>query len=144
MTSTRPGGASRSEGFSLLETMVALVIFTGAAMALYGLFSTNLTALVRVHDASREVPAVRHAVEFLSSINPRERDSGRFVVDAVEVVWSARLLEPVRESQTATGGRGYFEVGLYEVEFTLTSEERPLGTWRLRVPGYEKVREPGF
>ena len=144
MTSTRPGGANRSEGFSLLETMVALVIFTGAAMALYGLFSTNLTALARVHDASREVPVVRHAVEFLSSINPREKDSGRFAVDAVEVVWSARLLEPIRESQTATGGRGYFEVGLYEVEFILTRDERPLGTWRVRVPGYEKVREPGF
>ena len=30
-----------------------MVIFAGAAMALYALFNTNLTALGRVHDASR-------------------------------------------------------------------------------------------
>ena len=154
-SSTRPGRIGgvrrgmgpgvRSQGFTLLETMVALVIFTGAAMALYGLFNTNLIALARAHDISRQMPAVRHAVEHLSSINPREEDAGRFEFDGLSVVWSAKLLQPVRQSQTTTGGRGYFEVGLYEVEFTMMTERgRSLGTRRMRVVGYEKVREPGL
>ena len=59
----------------------------------------------------------------------------------MDVVWTARLLRPVRQSQTATGGRGYFEVGLYEIEFAIGDRGRSLGTWRMRVVGYEKVRE---
>ena len=138
----RPAAARRSAGFTLLETMVALVIFTGAAMALYSLYNTNLLALVRVHDVTRQIPAARHAVEYLSSINPREQESGRVEIHGLDVTWSSKLLQPVRDSQTLTGGRGYYEVGLYEVEFAMRDGERSLGTWRLRVPGYEKVREP--
>ena len=133
--------SSRSEGFALLETMVALVIFTGAAMALYALFNTNLINLARAHDVSRQMTAVRHAVEYLSSLNPREDGAGRMEFDGLDVVWSAALLQPPRQSQTATGGLGYFEVGLYEIEFTLSDRGRPLGTWRMRAVGYEKVRE---
>ena len=134
--------ARRSAGFTLLETMVALVIFTGAAMALYSLYNTNLLALVRVHDVTRQIPAARHAVGYLSSINPREQESGRIEIHGLDVTWSSKLLQPVRDSQTLTGGRGYYEVGLYEVEFAMRDGGRSLGTWRLRVPGYEKVRKP--
>ena len=143
---TRPSCVPRPrpQGFTLLETMVALVIFAGAAMALYALFNTNLVALARAHDVARQMPAVRHAVEHLSSINPREEGAGRFDLDGLEVAWSATLLEPPRQSQTTTGGRGYFEVGLYEIEFTMSERGRSLGAWRMRAVGYEKVREPTF
>ena len=137
-----PAAARRSAGFTLLETMVALVIFTGAAMALYSLYNTNLIALVRVHDVTRQIPAARHAIEYLSAINPREQESGRIEIHGLDVTWSSKLLQPVRDSRTVTGDRGYYEVGLYEVEFAMRDGERSLGTWRLRVPGYEKVREP--
>ena len=122
--------------------MVALVIFAAAAMALYGLFNTNLIALARAHDVSRQVPAVRHAIEHLSSINPREEGAGRIAFDDVQIAWTSKLLEPARQSQSGSGGLGNFEVGLYEVEFTVRDGGDSLGTWRMRVAGYEKVREP--
>ena len=122
--------------------MVALVIFTGAAMALYALFNTNLIALARAHDVSRQMPAVRHAIEHLSSVNPREENGGRIVLDGLDVVWTAALVQPPRQSQNVIGGRGYYEIGLYEIEFTLSDRDRTLGTWRMRSVGYEKVREP--
>ena len=124
--------------------MVALVIFTGAAMVLYGLFNTNLMALARAHDVSRQMLAARHTIEYLSSINPREADAGQFEFDGLDVVWSAQLLQPVRQSQNAMGGRGYFELGLYEVEFVMSERRRPLGTYRMRIIGHEKVREPAL
>ena len=85
---------ARSAGFTLLETMVAMVVFAGAAMALYALFNTNLTALGRVHDASRQMTAARHAIEHLAGINPREASAGRVELDGTDLLWSARLLEP--------------------------------------------------
>ena len=138
------GTARRGAGFTLLETLVALVIFAAAAMALYGLFNTNLIALARAHDVSRQVPAVRQAVEYLSSINPREEGAGRVELAGTEVAWSSTLVEPVRQGQSASGGLGYFEIGLYELEFTVRSGERALGTWRMRALGYEQVREPSL
>ena len=138
----RSPAAFHSRGFTLLETMVALVIFAGAAMALYALFNTNLIALARAHDVSRQVPAVRHAIEHLASINPREENHGTFEVDGLNVAWTATLLRPPRQSRTSAGGIGLFEVGLYEIEFTLSDRNRALGTWRMRSVGYEKVREP--
>ena len=124
--------------------MVALVIFSAAAMAMYGLFNTNLVALARAHDLARQLPAIHQAIEYVSSINPREVDAGSIEIDGLSVAWSAKLVEPARESQTPTGGRGYFEVGLYEIELTLSDREQALGTWRVRSVGYEKVREPGL
>ncbi len=132
---------NRSRGFTLLEAVVALAVFTGAAMSLYGLFNTNLIALGRVQDASLRLPAARQAVEHLSSVNPRQESAGSFELDGFDVVWTARLLQPVRQSQNVTGARGDFEVGLYEVEFELSERGLPVGTWRLRVVGYERVRE---
>lgn len=137
----RPGPRTRLRGFALLETLVTLVVFAATAMALYGLFNTNLIALARAHDATRQLPAARSAIEYLSSINPREQAAGSFELDGVDVVWSAELLRPVRQSQGVTGSRGYFELGLYEVEFTLSERGRTMGTWRMRLIGYEKVRE---
>lgn len=124
--------------------MVALVIFAAGAMALYGLLNTNLIALARAHDVSRQAPAVRQVIEHLSSINPREESAGRIEQGGLQVSWSAKLVEPVRQSQGVTGGVGFYEVGLYELEFTMRAGERSLGTWRMRTVGYEKVREPLF
>lgn len=139
-----PASGRRTEGFGLLEAMVALVIFTGAAMALYGLFNTDLIALARAQDASRRVAAARQAIEYLSSINPRKEGAGSFEVDGLDVVWTAKLLQPVRQSQTITGAQGLFELGLYEIEFAMSERERPMGSWRFRRVGHEKVRELAY
>lgn len=132
---------SASPGFTLLEAIVALTIFSAGALTLYGLFNTNLVALQRVRDVTAHLPAVHRAVTHLASINPRHRPEGRLEFDAYAVAWSARLLEPVRQGQNAYGRMGHYEIGLYGMEFTLSEFGRPLGTYRLRLVGYEQVRE---
>ena len=127
-------------GFTLLESSVALAIFAAAGMALYGLFNTNLIALNRTADVSRQVAVVRTAMDYLSSINPRQRGDGEVELGDVEVAWTSTLVEPVRQGQNNIGGLADFEIGLYDVEFVVRHEGRVLGTWHLRVPGHEKVR----
>lgn len=132
-----------SAGFTLLEAIVAFTIFSAGALTLYGLFNTNLGSLRRVRDVTVHLPAARRAVTHLSTINPRHQPEGRLTFDDYAVVWSARLLEPVRQGQHAHGWMGHYEIGLYRVEFTLSEFGRSVGTYRLRRIGYEKVRERG-
>ena len=129
-------------GFTLLEMVVALLIFAAAGMALYGLLNTNLITLTRVQDVFRQAPAVREAMERLATVNPWREDEGQFEVDGFEVAWAARLVEPMRQGQTAFGVPGPFNVGLYEMEFELRQEGRAIGTWRMRQVGYEDMRRP--
>ncbi len=136
--------ATTQAGFTLLETIVALVIFASAGMALYGLFNTNLITLTRVQDVSKQMIVVQHAIERLSSMNLQGEAAGRIEIDEFDVLWSARLVEPYRQGQNVQGYLGYFQVGLYQVDFEVRDRLRSLGTYQLRLVGYEKVREAAF
>ncbi len=136
--------AANQAGFTLLETIVALVIFAGAGLALYGLFNTNLITLTRVQDVSKQMIVVQHAVERLSSMNLQGEAAGQIEIDEFDVLWSARLVEPYRQGQNVQGYLGYFQVGLYRVDFEVRDGLRSIGTYQLRLVGYEKVREASF
>jgi len=139
----RAGLAARQRGFTLLEAIVAMVILASASMALYSLFNTNLITLGRVQEVSKEVPRVRQASHFLAAMNLTRESAGEFDLDGARVVWSARLLEPYRQGQSGRGFLGYFQLGLYGVEFSIVEGEKSSGTYSMRLVGYEKVREPG-
>ena len=109
-------------------------------MALYGLFNTNLIALNRTAEVSRQIVVVRNATEYLSAINPRYRPSGEIQLGGADVTWSSTLVEPVRQGQNTIGGLADFDLGLYDVEFEVEVEGESLGTWNMRVAGYEKLR----
>ena len=121
-----------------------MAIFTAAAMSLYGLFGANLTALSRAQDASATLPVVRQAAQRLSLINPRRQASGQFQIDGFDVAWSARLLHDMRQTQSPTGFLGDYEVGLYEATLEIQRNERSIGTWQMRLIGYERVRALNF
>lgn len=129
-------------GVTLLEAVVALAIFASAGMALYALFNANLLSMNRAQSVAAQLPAAYRAIEYLAAIDPREQPTGRADVGGYEVVWSAQLLEPVRDSQDSTGFRGYHEIGLYEVSFALHRDGRPFGAYTLRVPSHRQVRFP--
>ena len=138
-------GKECAGGFTLLETVVALAIFAVGAMALYGLFNTNLIALERVAATAQHLTVARNAIEMLASVDPWRESQGEFEIDGYQVNWSAQLIEPIRHGQTNIGMMGGFDFGLYEIEFVIADEERRLATWRMRAVDYERVRglDPG-
>lgn len=138
----KPLQAGKQRGFSLLEAIVAMVVLASASMAFYGLFNTNLITLTRVQEVSREVPLVEQALENLQAMNLTGEASGEFEIDDAEVIWKAELVEPYRQSQNGRGFLGYFQLGLYTIDFTVIDRGTTLGSYSFRAVGYEKVREP--
>lgn len=133
----------KQPGFTLLETIVALVIFTSSGMALYGLMNTNLTSLTRIKEVSRQVPVVKNSIEYLSARNLQQEQDGEFEMNGFDVQWQARLLEPLRDVQNTTGYKGYHQVGLYKVDFQIRDADKTIGAYQLRLIGHELVRGPG-
>ncbi len=110
-------------------------------MALYGLFNNNLIGLGKAADISRREPIVLHAVEHLSSINIREQPTGQLEISGFDISWSSNLVEPVRQGQSPAGYLGSFEIGLYDVDIELSRNGRPDSIYRVRMAGYQQVRQ---
>ena len=133
-----------SGGFTLLEAVVAMAIFAAAGMALYALFNANLISLGRAQDVTSQLPTVYRAMEYLSAIDPAQQPTGQIELGGHDVTWSSRLMEPVRESQTAQGYRGYHELGLYEITFDITELDELVASHKLRVISQRQIRWPSL
>ena len=134
-----PGFARLTQGFTLLEAIVALVVFSMGALALYGWLATNVNTLERIK-ARREVANLRlSALDMMQLVNPMSEPSGRRAVDRFEVRWQSRALVPARQSVTQVGLPTLFQVGLYEVEVRVLRQSREVDRFTMRQVGYRQV-----
>lgn len=133
----RPGGSRRgARGFTLLEAIVAMVVFSLGAFALYGWLSTNTITLQRISDR-RSVAEVRlSALDMMHGVNPMTQPSGRRTLDGLQVQWRAVPLEPPKASVTQVGFPNLFQVGLYQVDVRVLQESRAVDRFTLRQLGY--------
>ncbi len=132
--------SSRLAGFSLLESLLALVILAASALALYSYYAANINILIKSGDVSSHALVMREAVERLYAMNLDGPATGDFAVGNIDFSWTAEALEPARESQSVIGYIGIYRVGLYGVDLEARRGPRLLGRWRLRLVGHEQVR----
>src|SRR5256885_12040151 len=72
--------STRSRGFTLIEVLVAMVILGSACAALFGLLSSSLFNLRKLEDVHRYqlvAEDVMNRVQFLSTLPPEGKLSGR-------------------------------------------------------------------
>lgn len=129
----------RVRGFTLLEAIVALVIFSMGAVALYGWLATNLHTLERVEASRERAATTRAALDVIRQVNPMADAEGGRDVGALRVEWRARALEPPRRSVTQVGLPGQFEVGLYELQVRVLVEGKERDAFPVRQVGYRFV-----
>ncbi|MDX2299294.1 MAG: prepilin-type N-terminal cleavage/methylation domain-containing protein [Xanthomonadaceae bacterium] len=135
--------ARRADGFTLLEAIVALVIFSMGAFALYGWLSTSLHTLTRV-DAGRETLALQQsALDLVRTVNPMATPRGRREMAGALVEWNGELVEPARRGRSQVGGETFFEVGLYRLDVRVSQGEREVGRFEVRQLGYRQVGGSG-
>lgn len=108
--------ASRRDGFSLIEALVALAIASMTLMAIFELQIQMTRSQQRAALAIEQVAAQENALALTRNLNPMEQPQGRIELpDGDTIVWSA---EPKSERRINAGfpvGDGAFEVQLYQV-----------------------------
>lgn len=130
----------RQHGFSLLEAIVALVILSMVAMALYGLQNASLFTMRRAEAHASANDATRSALAVIDTINPMDTPKGDRTLGALQVTWEAQPVEPVKSGATISGLPSLFELGLYSVHVKVTQASRTVAAFDVRQVGYKQVR----
>jgi len=132
----------RQQGFTLLEAMVALVIFSLASMGIYGWVNANLISLNRLADLAANEQVLNSAVERLKLVDMSKETDGAFNVNDYNVQWHADLVEPWRNGVTAGGAITIYDFALCDVKLVFIKDGRERGHFSYRNTVYKQMREP--
>ncbi len=140
----RPGGsAAKAAGFTLLEAIVALVVFSMGAFALYGWLSTNMITLERIRDRQEIEAAMHSALDMVRRTNPMETPAGQRQAGTLMVSWTSVPIEALRPNVDQSGWPGFYTVGLYEATVRVLRDGEELQVFRVRQIGWKQVRAGG-
>jgi general secretion pathway protein I len=132
---------TKSRGFTLLEAMVALAIFSMTAIGIYSWINTNLITLNRLAEVAATEQVLNSSMERLKLVDMSTETSGRFNVNGYWVNWKAEPIEPWKNGVTAAGAIGLYDVGLLNVNLVFTKDDRSAGGYHYRHTAYKQVRE---
>lgn len=138
MVSVHPRAAA---GFTLLEAIVAMVVFSMGAIALYAWLGANLLTLQRVAERRESVALVAAALDAVRRINPMETPRGRRDFGGIEVAWEAEPVEPARNAVTQIGQPSLFSVGLYTLQVRVLRDGKEIEQFEVRQLGHRQVRQ---
>lgn len=134
---------AHSEGFSLLEALVAVALTAMALLPLLSLQQSNVALAIRSESASRRSEIEANVIAVLNGINPTEKPTGTIELAPYVMTWTSRIIGPPRIGAVRPQGAGRFALTLYEVdvlvEDTRSGESQTLTVRRV---GYSSVRPP--
>ena len=129
----------RQSGFTLLEAIVALVIFSMGSLALYSWLGVNIKTLLRVQALRESVALSTSALEAVRGLNPMTTPRGRREIGDLAVEWDAKPVEPVRSAVTQIGRPTIFQVGLFAVDVRVLRGGAEVDRFQVRQVGYHQI-----
>lgn len=136
-------GASRRRvrGFTLLEAIVALTVFSICAMALYGWLAVNLDALVRVEASAGSVRDGRAALAMLETVDPMAEPKGQRELPGELVIrWTSEEIGKRAPGAGPSGSVLIFDLALYDMHVEVLRAGREVRRFDVRRTGWETVR----
>lgn len=131
----------RGRGFTLLEAIVALTVFSICAMALYGWLAVNVNALRRVEARAASVRDGRTALALLEAVNPMAEPKGeRALPGGLLVRWTSKEIVAPKPGVGPSGSPLVFDLALYDMEVRAVRAGREANRFVVRRAGWETVR----
>jgi general secretion pathway protein I len=115
----------KEAGFTLIETIVALIILAGGLMAFYSFLSTALSAAGRAQTASIEYDRRMNALEIATALNPMASPEGKMDLGSYSIEWSSTPIADPQQGSAYPLGKGIFKIGLYRLTFTFPGTRIP-------------------
>jgi general secretion pathway protein I len=139
------GAARRHSGFSLLEAIVAMVIISGAALALYAWISGNIASLTRLQEANQRSEATLNVLEYMERVNPMAAPEGNASLGLYSIRWRASAVSALVDGVGYPRGISLHQLGLFRVDVSVLAEDgKPWFELELRQVGYKRVRDPSL
>jgi general secretion pathway protein I len=129
----------KQAGFTLLEAIVALVVFTMGALALYGWLSTNIITLDRVRARQQMELTQQSALDLIRRTNPMDTPDGQRQVGDLTVSWASALVEPTRPNVVQSGRPGIYMMGLYLVSVRVSRGGQLQQSFTVRQVGFKQI-----
>lgn len=130
----------RPRGFTLLEAIVALTIFSICAMALYAWLAVNMRALTRVEERMGGVRDGRTALAVLEPVNPMAEPTGtRELPGGLSVEWTSEVVDQ-KPGKGLAGNELIFDLALYDMDVRVLREGREVQRFAVRRAGWTTAR----
>lgn len=133
---------SRQAGFTLLESLVTLVILSVFASGILTWLNSSVSGYQRLEQAGVRLTAFRNAAEIMATVNPMDASTGKILLAPYEIAWRSEQLQFKPAVQTSTGS--YYDVALYETTVDVHLDTGLLGTFKLTQVGFKQTRSPVF
>lgn len=127
-------------GFTLLEAVIALTIFSMSALALLGWLSVNVQAIEHAERRRQQLDDVRSGMAVMETINPMAEPTGERRLPGLTVRWQAEPIADRRNGKGPSGGQTIFDLALYQINVELIADGEPPSTFQVRRAGWETVR----
>ncbi len=133
---------TKQRGFSLLEAVVAMVLISGAGVALFSWINSELASVVKLQESNARAEAMVNVLELMRTVNPMQAPEGTLSFAAYRLTWRASEVAPVQDGISYPQGISLYQLALYDTLVRVSnSDGTPWFDFTLRQVGYKKVRD---
>lgn len=130
----------RQRGFTLLEAIVALTIFSMAALALFSWLGTNVNALRRVDERHAALTDARNALALVGTINPMMEPEGERRIGPLTVRWRSTPMVERKMGRGPGGGASAFDLALVRLHVEVFRGADQVDSFAVTKAGWEVAR----
>ena len=131
----------KTQGFGLLEALVALVLLSSVGFALLAWVQQSLDTTHRIRELYIQQDARRYALEWIRNINPGETPEGEIKYGNLRISWKSNPDSPAIQQTGYPQGVGKHEITLYKTEVSIfrDSETTPWLSESFSTIGYRRT-----